>query len=412
VPVVIMPVLAAQRYVRMQSREGREIAGEASTRLNEVFHGINQIKLNALETYQAKRYRGLQRQMVRLALRAGLGSAVIPGLIDVMAGLGFVAVLYFGGSEIISGDKTIGEFMAFFTAMTLAFEPIRRLASLGGTWQKTAASLERVQALFYTAPTITAPARPRAADRDRPEIVFRDVSMAYEDLPVLNGLSFTAEAGRTTALVGPSGAGKSTVFNVLTRLVDPQSGLVTLGGVPLAELDLSELRGLFSVVTQDALLFDESVRDNILLGRRDVGEDRLREVLDAAHVSDFLPQLSAGLDSPAGPRGSNLSGGQRQRVAIARALLRDRPVLLLDEATSALDTQSEAAVQRALDRLSRGRTTLVIAHRLSTIRDADKILVLDRGRVIEEGSHEALLARDGAYGALHRLQFDDAAAAG
>jgi ABC-type multidrug transport system fused ATPase/permease subunit len=180
-----------------------------------------------------------------------------------------------------------------------------------------------------------------------------------------------------------------------------------VGGVPVQDLDLGDLRRLFSVVSQDALLFDETLRENILLGRKDVADDRLQEVLDAAHVTDFLPRLSRGLDTPVGPRGSNLSGGQRQRVAIARALLRDTPVLLLDEATSALDTQSERMVQEALERLSEGRTTLVIAHRLSTVRDADRIVVMDEGRVVETGRHEDLLARGGVYADLHRLQIED-----
>jgi len=182
---------------------------------------------------------------------------------------------------------------------------------------------------------------------------------------------------------------------------------VRLGGVAVSEMELGDLRAQFSTVTQDALLFDETLRDNILMGREDISETRLAEVLTAAHVSDFLPKLPNGLDSPAGPRGSNLSGGQRQRVAIARALLRDTPILLLDEATSALDAQSEAVIQTALDGLSQGRTTLVIAHRLATIRNADKIVVLDRGRVVEQGTHDELLAADGVYADLYRLQFRD-----
>jgi ATP-binding cassette, subfamily B, bacterial MsbA len=197
------------------------------------------------------------------------------------------------------------------------------------------------------------------------------------------------------------------VFNVLTRLVDPQSGRVTLDGIEVRDMDLAALRGLFSVVTQDATLFDETLRENILLGRTDISDKRLMAAVDAAHVSDFLPQLPGGLDAPVGPRGSALSGGQRQRVAIARALLRDTPILLLDEATSALDTRSEALVQAAIERLAQGRTTLVIAHRLSTVRMADSIVVMDRGRVVDQGPHAELLARGGIYADLHAMQFRD-----
>ncbi|WP_334061355.1 ABC transporter ATP-binding protein [Limimaricola cinnabarinus] len=408
VPVLVLPSLIAQKYVRRRSRSSREIAAHMSTRLDEVFHGIAPIKLNALENYQSARYGRLIAARVRAEIRAASGQAAIPAMIDIITGLGFLGVLFYGGAEIIAGDKSVGQFMAFFTAMSLAFEPLRRLGNISGQWQTAAASLERLRAIFEARPSLTSPARPQSAPEGAPEIRLDGVHLSYGELPVLRGASFTAAAGRTTALVGASGAGKSTVFNLLARLVDPQSGEITIGGVPTRALRLEELRGLISVVSQDALLFDETVRDNILLGRTDVSEARLREVLDAAHVSDFLPRLPNGLDSPAGPRGSALSGGQRQRVAIARALLRDTPVLLLDEATSALDTKSEAVVQQALERLSKGRTTLVIAHRLSTVQGADSIVVMDQGEVVDQGSHAELLARGGIYADLHALQFRDA----
>ena len=238
-------------------------------------------------------------------------------------------------------------------------------------------------------------------------IALENFSLSYAGSNVLQNVSFTAEAGKTTALVGASGAGKSTIFNLLTRLVDPQSGQITLSGVPVDSLRLEDLRQLYSVVAQDALLFDESLRENILLGQSDIAPETLQAVLDAAHISDFLPRLTNGLETPVGPRGSLLSGGQRQRVAIARALLRDTPVLLLDEATSALDAQSEHTVQAALDKLSQGRTTLVIAHRLATIRNADKIIVMAHGKVVETGTHETLLAHDGAYTKLYNLQVNE-----
>jgi ABC-type multidrug transport system fused ATPase/permease subunit len=240
-----------------------------------------------------------------------------------------------------------------------------------------------------------------------PGISLREVHLTFGETPVLRGLTLEAAPGQTTALVGASGAGKPTVFNLLTRMADPQSGAVEIGGVPVSALRLKDLRGMISVVSQEALLFDETLRENIVLDHK-VSPQALAEALEAAHVADFLPRLDGGLEAQVGARGSRLSGGQRQRVAIARALLRNTPILLLDEATSALDAASEAVVQAALERLSEGRTTLVIAHRLSTVRNADKIIVMEAGRVVEEGTHEGLIARDGAYARLYRLQFDTA----
>ncbi|MEM6305748.1 MAG: ABC transporter ATP-binding protein [Pseudomonadota bacterium] len=406
IPLMVLPVAAAQRFVRRRAREARDLGAGLATRLDEVFHGLVQVKLNALEQYQARQYREMTDTFVKTEVRAAFGSAALPGLIDVMSGLGFMAVILYGGSEIISGDKSIGQFMAFFTAMGFAFNPLRRLGAISGLWQTAAAALERIRELLDAPLRLSDPETPVPAPLGTPDVTLEGVALSYGDARVLDGLSLSAQAGQTTALVGASGAGKSTVFNLLTRLIDPQAGAVRIGGVATTEMAIGELRKLFSVVTQEALLFDETLRENIVLGRADVSEARLQEVLQAAHVADFLPNLEHGLETRVGPRGSALSGGQRQRVVIARALLRDTPILLLDEATSALDAQSEQMVQDALDRLSAGRTTLVIAHRLSTIRTADKIVVMDRGRVVDEGTHEDLLARGGIYADLYRLQFE------
>jgi subfamily B ATP-binding cassette protein MsbA len=405
-PLLLLPAAFLQARVRRAVKAARVAAARLSTRLDEMFHGVNPIKLSGTEAREAGRYAAELAPFVRNQVRAEAAQAGIPALMDIVAGLGFLGVLIYGGGQIIAGEKSVGDFMAFFTAMALVFEPLRRLGNVSGAWAAARVSLDRVRDLLSRQPTILSPPQPAALPVPAAEadIVFDDVRFGYGDTAVLNGLTFTARAGQTTAIVGPSGAGKSTVFALLARLVEPRSGRITIGGVDVARMDLATLRGLFSVVAQDALLFDETLRDNILIGAA-ASEADLAEAARAAHVMDFAARLPLGLDTPAGPRGSSLSGGQRQRVAIARALLRDRPVLLLDEATSALDAASEAAVQDALTRLSAGRTTLVIAHRLSTIRGADRILVMDHGSVVEEGTHDALAAREGLYAALHRMQF-------
>jgi ATP-binding cassette subfamily B protein/subfamily B ATP-binding cassette protein MsbA len=403
VPLLIAPAIMAQRYIRKKTRQMRAQSSDRATHLDEIFHGITAIKLNGLEGYQTDRFARIVRKVRISQVKMAASNAAIPALVDVVTGLGFFIVLTLSGHQIISGERTVGEFMSFFTALSLAFQPLRRLGNISGSWQAAAASLERLYALFDTPPTVVSPAQP-APMPESPALQLKDVTLSYGETPVLRGLSFTAEAGQTTALVGPSGAGKSTVFGLLTRLIDPDSGMVTLGGTDLRALDLATLRARFASVSQDAALFDETIRENIVLGRPDVPAGQIARMIEAAHLRDFVAQLPAGLDTPAGPRGSALSGGQRQRVAIARALLRDAPILLLDEATSALDTTSEARVAEALDTLRKGHTTLVIAHRLSTVRKADKIVVIAEGRVVEEGRHDDLLARGGAYAELCRMQ--------
>jgi len=407
VPLLVVPVALLHRLIHTATRKARQWAAVVTTRLDEVFHGINPIKLNTLEDDQGKRFEAAQNAFVATQIKSNAGQAGVVAAIDLVAGIGFLAVMIYGGFQIIEGQKTVGEFMSFFTAMALIFEPLRRLGDVSGLWQAAVASLERIHMVFELKPTILSPTDPVpfSGDPAQSDVVLRDVSFSYGEAQVLDRLSLVAEAGKTTALVGASGAGKSTVFNILTRLIEPQSGTVQIGGNPVASLELEKLRAMFSVVTQDAALFDESLRENILVGRPDASEDALREAVDAALVANFTSALEKGLSSEAGPRGSNLSGGQRQRIAIARAVLRDAPILLLDEPTSALDTQSEAAVQQALDRLRSGRTTLVIAHRLSTIQHADKIVVMDKGKVVDSGTHDQLMERGGIYAGLYKLQF-------
>ena len=404
-PLLLFPSLVAQRYTRKQAVKAREVAANMATRLNEAFHGVGTIKLNGLERYYTDRYRALTKRQIEVEVKTLFGTAVIPSLVDVMSGIGFACVIIYGGYEIISGAKTVGQFMAFFSALGLAFEPLRRLAGISGLINAASVSIQRMRDIFNHQPTLLGPDNPKPV-QPFGDIEFKNVGLEFGETPVLRDVSFRAPAGKTTAIVGASGAGKTTIFNALTRLYAHSSGAITISGLANTKIDPSALRTCISVVSQDSLLFDETLGENITLDARDTDPSKLDEVVAAAHVGDFLPSLAQGMDTEVGPRGSNLSGGQRQRVAIARALLRDTPILLLDEATSALDTQSEVLVQNALEKLSKNRTTLVIAHRLSTIVSADHIIVMDRGRVIEQGTHTELIAAGGHYSDLCRLQFD------
>ena len=407
-PLLLLPALGLQRYIRRKTMQMRTEAGLRATRLDEIFHGIAQVKLNRMEDYQTGRFRQILNRIIRAEVKSATGRAAMPALVDIVTGIGFFAVLMLGGREVVAGNRTTGEFMAFFTAMALTFQPIRRLSDLAGQWQISHASLERLYSLFDRKPQASRPAQSRALPAALPPVIeFRGVEFGYDATPVLRGLSFTAEAGLVTALVGASGAGKSTVFHLLTGLAEPQAGQILVGGADVTGMTLADQRRCFAAVAQEAALFDETLRENLILGRGGIGDDRLAAALADARVDEFLARLPAGLDTPAGPRGSALSGGQRQRIAIARALLADAPVLLLDEATSALDAASETAVTEALARAQQGRTTLVIAHRLATVRDAHRIVVMDEGRAVETGTHAELLAKGGLYAKLHALQFRD-----
>lgn len=405
-PLLMLPTVMVQRYIRRKTAAVRSQSGERATRLDEVFHGINTVKLNRMENYQVGRFDRVVGQIVTGQIKMAFGQGFIPALIDVVTGLGFFLVLILGGPEIISGERSVGEFMSFFTAMSLTFQPLRRLGGLAGTWQMAAASLDRIYEFLDQRPSVTQPADPKSVPADK-TITLSDVHLSYGETEVLRGFSMIAPAGQRTAIVGPSGAGKSTVFHLLTRLVDPSRGVIRMGDTQIQDLSPEDLRAQIAVVSQDAWLFDETLRENLVMGRTDITEAQLQAALATANAAEFVERLPLGLDTPAGPRGSALSGGQRQRIAIARAVLRDAPILLLDEATSALDSASERLVTEALDRLSVGRTTLVIAHRLATVQNADQIVVVDAGRVVGSGKHDALLAQGGLYAELCRLQFGE-----
>jgi len=307
---------------------------------------------------------------------------------------------------VIGAEKQPGSFFAFITALLLAYEPIKRLAKLNANLQEGLAAAVRVFALLDQPPEIRdrADARPLAVSGGA--IRFEEVSFAYgPGSPALDGVTLEVPAGKTAALVGPSGAGKSTVINLIPRFYDVDAGAVTVDGQDVRSVTLDSLRRQIALVSQEILLFDDTVRANIAYGRPEASDAEITAAAEAAGAAEFIAALPQGYDTPVGPRGGNLSGGQRQRVAIARAMLKNAPILLLDEATSSLDSESERHVQDALSQLMVGRTTLVIAHRLSTVIDAEVIYVMDAGRIVESGRHAELLARGGAYARLHALQF-------
>ncbi|MCH8553452.1 MAG: ABC transporter ATP-binding protein/permease [Natronospirillum sp.] len=403
-PLLVIPISLLHRWILQTTRNARRNSALMSTRLDEIFHGVNAIKLNNLEAHEDNRFGAETDRFRAEQVKANIGKAALPAMIDIIAGVGFVFVVIFGGQEIIAGEKTVGQFMAFFTAMALMFDPLRRLSKIGGAIQAAMASLERLYGVFDVEPTIInkPQLKPLPKNLSQADIELNRVVFHYGDKLVIDNLSFCAPAGKVTALVGASGAGKTTVFNLLTRLVEPDEGEVLLGGENINAYDLHSLRQQMAVVSQDSALFDESVAQNIAFGRLDASTEEVREAAKAALVDEFTSVLPEGLDKLAGPRGVNLSGGQRQRVVIARALLRDAPILLLDEATSALDTRTEQLIQETLDTVARHKTTLVIAHRLSTVINADLIHVMDQGRLVESGTHDELIAKGGAYYSLHK----------
>jgi ABC-type multidrug transport system fused ATPase/permease subunit len=404
-PLLVIPVFFLRGLIQRTARESRSAAAEIATRLDEIFHGISSIKLISGEQREYSKFSNRLNKFVRNSIYSEAGIAAVPSLMDIIAGIGFVGVLTYGGYQIIDGTKTVGEFMSFFTAIALLFEPVRRLGTIGGASQAVFTNLERIRNIFDLKAQIVSPLKSAIKKTDfSNEITFENLHLSINEKNILNGVSFTANAGETTAIVGPSGAGKTTLFNLIGRLVDPDSGSVKIGTVPVNHLSLQDLRTNLSFVSQDAWLFDESIEENIKIGNLNASDHEYKIAVSAASATKFISEMPEKERTPVGPRGSNLSGGQRQRVAIARAILRDTPILLLDEPTSALDNESQKQIQTALDSLSKGRTTLVIAHKISTIKNSNKIVVLDAGNLVNQGTHEELLSKCKVYQLLYQME--------
>ncbi len=404
-PLAAWPVARLGRKMRKVSANTQAEMAEFTTLLDESFGGMRQVKAYGMERYEARRADGVINRLFKLNYRAARTRAASDPLLEFMAGLAIVAVLLYGGWQVIEGGRSPGTFFAFIGALLLAYEPVRKLAKLNANLQDALPAAERVFAVLDIEPKVRdrPGARPLAVGAGA--IGFENVAFAYRPgVPALAGISLALPAGKTVALVGPSGAGKSTILNLIPRFYDCDGGSVAIDGQDIAGVTLASLRAAIGLVSQETILFDDTIRANIAYGRPEASEAEIVAAGQAAAAHDFIMALPDRYETRVGGLGAKLSGGQRQRVAIARAILKNAPILLLDEATSAHDSEAERQVQAALRQLMRGRTTIVVAHRLSTVIDADIIHVVDGGRVRESGTHRELIAARGLYASLWATQ--------
>lgn len=394
----------ANRAMR-QTHAAQQQIGELSSLLMETFGFARAVKTYGLEAREKERASAAFETRRKLSMKLAYSRAGTVPLLEIVGGLALAGVIWIAGFRILSGLMTIGDLIGMIGAVGVAAPAARALGQTNTLLSEASAALQRIFGLIDEPVAILDKpgAKPLAVTEGR--VSFENVSFAYGDAPALTDVSFTVAPGETVAFVGPSGAGKSTIFNLLPRLYDATSGHVRIDGQDVRDVQVASLRAAISLVAQEAALFNDTIRANIALGKPGATHAEIEAAARNAAAHDFIVELPNGYDTMAGDRGGNLSGGERQRIALARAFLRDAPILLLDEATSALDAESEAKVQDALARLSKGRTVLVIAHRLATVRDADRILVLDGGRIVEFGAHGDLMARNGLYTRLSRLQF-------
>ena len=409
VPAVAYPMVQLGKRLRRAATRSQETLAEAASLLSETVGGAKVVQSFAMERFEIGRFRDALGRMWRADLRAARAVALAPAVMELFGGLVGGWLFFLAGREVAKGRLTGGEVMVVFGGLGYLFMSIRKMNSLNTEVQQAIAAAKRVFGMMDRESEIRDVPGAEPLPPFREAITFDGVDFAYDEGNVLDGLELSIPRGQMVALVGPSGAGKSTLANLVPRFYDPTVGRVLIDGRDVKHVTLASLRRQIGLVTQETVLFNDTVRNNIAYGRTDVPADRIEAAARAAYADEFIRRLPEGYDTVIGERGARLSMGQRQRITIARALLKDPPILILDEATSALDSESESMVQAALDELMKGRTSLVIAHRLSTVRRADRILVMEAGRIVEEGDHRSLLEKGGVYARLHALQFRDEA---
>lgn len=409
IPIIVFPMVAFGRNVRRRSRDAQDTLANATAYASEAISASRTIQAFNGEPEANRRYGDAVEFAFEAARSAVRARAILTGFAILMIFGSVVAILWFGAQNVLDGSMSPGTLGQFLLYSVLAAGSLGALSEVWGELSQAAGAAERLSELLDEVPTIAAPVNPKPLPQPPiGSIAFHHVAFAYParpEQPILENLSFDVKPSETVAIVGPSGAGKSTLFSLISRFYDPSGGTITLDGVDISQMDPAALRGRLATVPQDVAIFATSVRDNIAFGRPGASDAEIIEAAKAALADRFIVQMEKGYDTQVGERGITLSGGQRQRIAIARAILKDAPVLLLDEATSALDAESETLVQQALNVLMQGRTTLVIAHRLATVKKADRILVVDGGRIVEEGTHASLVKKGGIYARLAKLQF-------
>jgi ATP-binding cassette, subfamily B, bacterial MsbA len=408
-PIAMMPLIRLGRRVRRASTGIQETMGDLSAFIHETFLGAKVVKAFGMEEHEKNRFDIKTRNLFKLEIKAAIAKALSSPVMEFLGGIAAAVVVWYGGSRVIQGLSTPGTFISFLAAVVLVYDPAKKMTKVNNTIQEGMAAFNRIFDIIETRSTIQDPPDPIQIRTQPHQVALENVKFKYDRELVLDDINLSVSPGQTLALVGMSGGGKTSLVNLIPRFYDVTGGRILIDGIDIREASVASLRSQIAIVTQDPILFNDTIRNNIRYGKSDATEEEIIAAARSAYAYDFIMSFPKGFDTHIGELGGRLSGGERQRLCIARALIKNAPILILDEATSSLDSEAEAVVQKALENLMRGRTAFVIAHRLSTVRNADRLAVLVRGRIVETGTHESLMENRGEYYKLYQMQFRDQA---